>query len=162
MSEGAGLIVAGVGNRYRQDDGVGLHLVAKYRPEADQAVAAELWEDFDGAAVAHRLVELACPVLIVDCAEMGLPGGAFRVFDCREVLNLTTGSVVSTHGIGLAQGIQLATALNYTEPLRVFAVQPFTIGMGGELSLAMVNLLPELQRGMASAVAEMIQSRVAG
>ena len=162
LSERADLVIAGVGNRYRCDDAVGLHLVEQYRPGGDELVASELWEDFDGAAVAHRLVELDRPVLIVDCADLGMAGGAFRVLAGRKIQDMPTRSVVSTHGIGLAQGVQLAATLGYGQSLQVFGVQPFAIEMGGELSAPMLKMLPELQRSMAGAVAAMLRQRVAG
>ena len=159
MSE---LVIAGVGNRYRTDDAVGLRLVEEWQSFGRDLGGAELWEDFDGAAVAHRLLELARPVLLVDCAEMGLAGGAFRLLDGGKVKKMPGGSVVSTHGIGLAEGLQLAGALGHQQPLWVFGVQPFAIGMGRELSPAMVNIMPELRRGLASAVTELAQQQVAG
>ena len=162
MSEPADLVIAGVGNRYRTDDGVGLRLVEEWRWAGDASVVTELWEDFDGAAVAQRLVELACPVLVVDCADMGLVGGAFRLLDGRDVENIPARSVVSTHGIGLAEGVQLAGALGYTQPLWVFGVQPFAIGMGENLSSAMTAVLPDLRQGLVGVVAELIRERVAG
>ena len=164
LSERLNLLLAGVGNRYRTDDAVGLRLVEQWPAAGSEAeaVVAELWEDFDGAAVAHRLLELACPVLIVDCADMGLGGGDFRVLDGRSGNHFSTRSVVSTHGIGLAEGIQLAASLGYAQPLWVFGVQPFAIDMGEDLSLPMIAVLPELRRGLSWVVAEMLQQRAAG
>ena len=162
MSEQVNLIIAGVGNRYRTDDAVGLRLAEECPRGGAELVAVELWEDFDGAAVAQRLVELACPVLIVDCADLGLGGGAYRLLDGRDVDDIPARSVVSTHGIGLAEGVQLAAALGYAQPLWVFGVQPFAIGMGEELSPAMTAVLPALRQGLAEVVAELIRQRVAG
>ena len=162
LSERPGLLIAGVGNRYRGDDAVGLRLVEQWPAAAGELVVTELWEDFDGAAVAHRLVESDRPVLMVDCAEMGLRGGAFRVLDGRKVEKMLTRSVVSTHGLGLAEGIKLAGALGYTQPLWVFGVQPFSIGMGGDLSPAMVAVLPGLRQGLFAAVSQLSRQRAAG
>lgn len=159
LSERPALVIAGVGNRYRSDDAVGLLLVAGYRPVANATVATELWEDVDGAAVAQRLVELDCPVLLVDCAELGLPGGSFRLLTGGKVQDMVARSVVSTHGIGLAEGMQLAAALGHAQPLWVFGVQPFVVGMGEALSPAMTALLPGLRRAMAGAVQEILRHR---
>ncbi|MDH4322094.1 MAG: hydrogenase maturation protease [Desulfobulbaceae bacterium] len=161
MSERPELVIVGVGNRYRTDDAVGLHLVAGWQAAAGGPVATELWEDVDGAAVAHRLVELACPVLLVDCAELGLPGGAFRLLDGGKVQEMATRSVVSTHGIGLAEGMQLAAALGHAQPLWVFGVQPFAVSMGETLSPAMAAQLPGLRQAMVGAVKEILRQREA-
>lgn len=155
LTERPDLVLAGVGNRYRTDDAVGLQLVEQYRLRGDSSVATELWDDFDGAAVAHRLVELACPVLIVDCAELALPGGGHRVLEGEKIQRATVRNVVSTHGIGVAEGVQLAGVLGYAQPLWLFGVQPFVIDMGETLSPPMAAILPDLQRDLSGVVAKL-------
>lgn len=149
-------MLVGIGNRYRRDDAVGLHLVEQFQASGSRSIATELWDDCDGAAVAHRLVELACPVLIVDCAELALPGGSWKVVEGAKIQQATVRNVVSSHGIGVAEGVQLAAALGYAHSLWLFGVQPFSIDIGDLLSPPMVKILPDLQRALAGVVAELL------
>ncbi len=145
-------MVAGVGNRFRSDDRVGLALVEAWRGEAPAGVAVELWEEQDGASVAHRLLELARPVLIVDCADFGGVGGSCRLLAGAAIVDAAPRNVVSTHGLGLAQALPLAVALGHEAPLWLLGVQPFDVTVGEALSAGMRAALPALTAALAAAV----------
>jgi len=154
LSERPWLVVAGVGNRFRTDDGVGTALVEAWQGrKPTPGVAAELWEELDGAGVAQRLIELDRPVLIVDCAELGAAGGHCRLLGGEELLRVVPRNVVSTHGFGLAEALPLARALGFARPLWLLAVQPFATAVGGALSSPMLRALPALGEALADAVA---------
>lgn len=148
------LTVAGIGSRHSLDDAIGLLLVEaldEVSEETPDTVRRELWEDADALTLVIRLLESNCPVLIVDCADMGLPAGAWRCFSVDPISEMKVvphSRSISTHGLGLAEALAIARELGLTEPVHVFAVQPFLLQCGSSadngLSEAMQSCLPQL------------------
>ncbi|GBE13821.1 hypothetical protein BMS3Bbin14_00425 [bacterium BMS3Bbin14] len=154
----SGLVVAGIGSRYLADDGIGLRLVETL-DHLEPGVRSELWEDADALTLSHRLLDLSAPVLLVDCADMGLAGGEWRCFrvrpagDHRAGVELVLRSrTLSTHGLGLAEAVRIAMELGLGWPVHVFGVQPFELELqprsGEELSPAMRSHLPALRSAL--------------
>jgi hydrogenase maturation protease len=149
------LTVVGLGSELSGDDAIGLVLVERLRGRlADAAgVACVCWPDADALTIAHDLLELRGAVLLVDCAEMGLPPATCRVLDRGQVRLHVKESPVSVHGIGLAEALELAAALGLRAAVRLFAVQPGRLDPGAPLSaeveaqlLALVAALEEATR----------------
>ncbi len=116
MTDIAGVVVIGVGNEFRGDDGVGAEVVARLRgrvpPEVRLVLSdgepTRLLEAWTGAAVA-----------IVADAVSGGPGAAGTLG--RLVLGSAAGipglsdgepGVASSHGLGLETAVGLAAALD--------------------------------------------------
>ena len=152
------LTVAGIGSRHSADDAIGLRLVESLPP--DPGLRRELWEDADALGLAHRLLECEDPVLIVDCADLGLAGGEWRCLslDGRSGARLIPRSrSISTHGLGLAEALDIARDLGMDAPVHVFGVQPFELRCGlaalGELSEPMRERLPALRAALREHIA---------
>ncbi len=147
-------IVIGVGTRLGRDDAVGLLLVERLVEEGTVDTADALFlEGVDAATVAAHLFELRRPVVIVDCADMGLPAGTFRAFDESAARLTLRVDATSTHGLGLPEGLALARALGFGEAVRVFAVQPFDLSPGMGLSPEMAALMPRLVEALKADLA---------
>ncbi len=145
------MLLAGVGSRLSTDDAIGLELVARLAP-LPPGVEARLWEDADALTLAAGLLDLDRPALIVDCADMGLaPGGArlFRDSDARLGRRLRA---LSTHGLGLAEALDIARRLGLAWPVHLFGVQPFHLGPGARLSPPMQTRLPALLDELGAAL----------
>lgn len=138
------LLMVGLGNILRGDDGVGVRLVEAVRNDPTCDVAAEIWGDNDALTVAHDLVERARPALLVDCAEMGLQPGEWRVFSETSVLFRKSFQALSTHDFGLAYALQLARNLGYRHSVRFFGVQPDHYRLEGALSDTLANRFSQL------------------
>lgn len=151
------LTVAGVGSHLRGDDAVGLRLVERL-PDCGQ-VARVLWEDADALSLTHELLGLDGPALIVDCADMGLPPGEFRVFDETAVRLVTRADTVSTHGFGLADALALARELGFGQAVTFFGVQPQQLELAGELSPLLAARFDALRSALASTVAGLRHGR---
>lgn len=77
--------------------------------------------DRPGAALVERLEE-ANDLILVDAMRAGLPAGEVRELAREEML--TGGPLLSSHGLGVAQALELARALGVVpEGLRVFGVE---------------------------------------
>ncbi len=128
--------MVGVGSALSRDDGVGLVLVDRLR-ERRVDVQARCWSDADAATVVSNLLELDAPVLFVDCAQMSLPPGEFRCFDEQRAALRIRRDSVSTHGLGLAEGLAIARQLGFVRSVSIFAVQPYSLVPGLGLSPSM-------------------------
>jgi hydrogenase maturation protease len=136
-------LVIGVGNRDRGDDGIGPAVVDELRRrriplptivrEGDLADLAVLWR-------AHP------DVLIVDACRTGHPVGTVRRLDPTDA---GAGLAWSTHGIGVADAIELARRLGrLPERLRLVGVegQRFEIGpMSDALAVEMAHVVDEIE-----------------
>lgn len=144
------LTVAGIGSRHSTDDAIGLWLVDNLG-SLPEGVGRERWEDADALSLAHLLLENTGPLLIVDCAEMGLMGGEWRCFSATADTNMKLTShsrSISTHGLGLAEALNIARKLGLDTPVHIFGVQPFqlkySLTPNSGLSEAMQTRLPQL------------------
>lgn len=160
------ITLVGIGSRASGDDAIGLILVEGAR--GWPGVAAHVWEDRDALDVAAGLVELgeADPgggtVVLVDCADMGLAPGCWRVFDADAVVLGARAGGASVHGAGLADGLALARALGFRRSLRILGIQPFDVRPGRLTpSLPMATRLPSLRVALAAEI-EALQGGAAG
>jgi hydrogenase maturation protease len=136
----------GVGNPLRGDDGAGVAVALQVRaavPTADVRTcdggAVALLDAWDGAQ----------EIIVIDAASTGAPVGT--------VVELPPGSVVrarrgaGTHDAGLADAIELATALDLApERLTVFLVEGADFRLGHPLSPAVQAAVDALARRLAA------------
>ena len=102
-------VVVCVGNRFRRDDSVGLHVAARLRelvPDGVEVLTLEgepttLLDIFDGSEL----------VILVDAVAAAAPPGVIHRFDATD--EPVPGSVfgTSSHAIGLGETIELARTL---------------------------------------------------
>ena len=148
-------VVVGVGTPAGSDDQIGLALVRSLSCETGYAGRCVVLECADAAMVASSLLEWKRPVVLVDAADMDLAPGEYRFFpDSKAVMTLKTSSV-STHGLGLAEGLEIARSLGYNRPIRIFGVQPFDVSPKQELSREMVEIFPSLLAALKNACDEL-------
>lgn len=145
------IALIGVGNRYRRDDGVGPAVVAeidrKHLPGVTCTVAGgeptELIEAWCGAQLAVVIDALVC--------DPSTPGRIHR--SVGESWHQP--SATSTHGLGVAEAVRLAVALE-RRPRRlvVFAVEAADVGLGLGLSAAVSAAVPALTSAVLSELEE--------
>lgn len=153
----AHLMVVGIGSRYRSDDGIGLALVDAFAAQIPpDGVISETWADMDTMSIVHQLLAVRSAVLFVDCATMDLQPGDWRLFRDREARLRAHAPSVTTHGLGLGEGLALARRLGFTQPVWFFGVEPATVEIGGELSPKVRRLLPALTVALRGAVRSVV------
>jgi hydrogenase maturation protease len=142
--------IVGIGSYLNSDDEIGLALVHALSEKSDWASHCILWEGADAATIASALLEWCRPTVLVDAANMDLPPGDYRFFPDQDATVTIKDSSVSTHGLGLAEGLQLARNLGFEQPVRIFAVQPFDLspkqGLTPEMAAGFPALLSALQK----------------
>jgi hydrogenase maturation protease len=128
-------LVIGIGNDDRGDDAVGLAVVRGLRGRVPGGV--ELLEQ-DGEA--SRLLELlaaADSAFLVDAAVSGAPPGTIRRLDPVAMELPRALFAVSSHGLGLADAIELGRALgSLPRRLTVYAIEGADFSPGAPLSPA--------------------------
>ncbi len=133
------IVVAGLGNEYRRDDGAGPVVAARtvgYAPET-----RDIGPIVDPLDLLGRW-DRADLAVVIDALRSGSVPGTVRVVDLGEV-SATAGST-STHGIGLSGVLRLARAVDQA-PARVVVVgiEGVDFGQGRGLSPAVDAAIPE-------------------
>lgn len=153
MGQDKPLTLAGVGSRFSRDDEIGLRLVEAIAGRGStSAVECCLWEDADALTLANELLELDRDVVIVDCADMGLASGSWRLFADEAARLRICNDPLSTHGLGLAEALSLARSLGCTNSIRIFGVQPFDLSPVPGLSAQMLAVFPDLLAALENAL----------
>lgn len=140
-SAGKGPLVIGIGNPWRGDDGVGHAVVEALQGTSGLTTAtcsgepAELMDLWQG----HH------PVILVDAIVTGAAPGALHRLDAREPLS--RGARYSSHGIGLAEAVELARSLgDLPETLIVHGIEPARLEDGAGLSPQAIDAIPKAAR----------------
>lgn len=144
------MVIAGIGNDYRRDDGAG-PAVARYVAQRSTRLVdvgpvvepLDLLGRWDGAALA----------VVVDATRSGTAPGTVQVVDLTAEPSGTRST--STHGVGLAGVLRLAWAVG-AAPARVVVVgiEGGAFGHGDTLSPEVASAVPEAARLVLELVGE--------
>jgi hydrogenase maturation protease len=149
--------VVGLGSSLGSDDGIGLALVQALSGDAIFAARCVFLESADAATIASSLIEWGAPVILVDAANMALSPGQYRLFEDSEASAILKTSSVSTHGLGLAEGLELARTLGFGKSVYIFGIQPFDLSPGQGLTPEMTARFPSLLSALRVSCSRLIQ-----
>ena len=149
MTERRAVLVVGVGNELRGDDGAGIDVVRRlYEParragielgeqQGEPTGLLDLWRDRDA-------------VVLVDTMRSGAPPGTIRRLDAGHApLPARLRGSSSTHAVALDEAIELGRALGHLpRRLIVFAVEGVSFEAGRGLSRQLAEVAPELARAV--------------
>ncbi len=110
-------LVIGIGNELRGDDGVGLWVARRIAAASWPGVTAIAMEASDPSVLLHAWAG-AERVYLVDAITAPLPPGSIVRLDLSRHPEAVASSTVSSHGLGLAEAIELGRALGLM-PLRI-------------------------------------------
>ena len=144
--EGRKVLILGVGNRSRGDDGLGSRLVERLKSKLNVPLidAGNVPENFLGQIEASR----ADLVLVLDTADLRAASGDLALLELSQL----NGMAISTHTVNLHLLFKVIPASRRPKVL-VLAVQPETTGTGTKMSLTArlaMQGLESLLRGMFS------------
>ena len=123
------MLIIGCGNRQRSDDGAGIVVAERLRElgiKADTCAGqpADLIEAWTGAD----------DVIVVDVVVTGAPVGTVQTWDARQVL-ISRKAPASTHGLGVAEAIELARVLGRLPArLQVYVIEGQRFEHGAKIS----------------------------
>jgi hydrogenase maturation protease len=131
-------IVIGIGNPDRGDDAVGRAVAKLLRPHVPVV-------EHDGEATSLLdLLREAERVWLVDAAQSGSPAGTIHRIDCAKGTPLP-GNSPSSHGLGLAEAIGLARALETLPPhCIVYAIEAAGFTPAAPLSTSVARAAHEV------------------
>jgi hydrogenase maturation protease len=134
-------IVIGIGNPERGDDGAGRSVARQLRGTVETA-------EHEGEATALlSLLDGADTAFLVDACALGAPAGSIHRFDLAEGRLPRTAGPLSSHGLGLAEGLELARALGQLPPrCIVYAIEGQSFETGAPLSAPVAKAVAALVR----------------
>jgi len=142
------MLILGCGNRHRGDDAAGILAAERLRAlgiaaEVCAGEPSELMEAWAGAD----------DVILIDAVVTDSPAGAVHVWDAQHPPRFATSSA-STHGLGVAQAIELARALDCLPArLRVFGIEGKRFELGSEVTPEVERAVEEVVRRIAADLA---------
>lgn len=159
MAEASPILVIGLGNDFRSDDRVGLHvarlLQAEQIPQVDILIgigdAIDLIEHWNRADL----------VFLVDCAVSGSEPGKIHRFDALvEPIPEDLFSRFSTHAFSVVDALALAGALGQMPSrLIVYGIEADTCSPGTEMSLAVEQAADKVLAAIRAEVAACLHDR---
>jgi len=136
------ILVIGVGNEYRRDDGLGLMIARALQGTLSDVRVIE--ETGEGSALMEAWQEADSVILIDAVHSGGSPGKIYRL-DAREKRIPPNFFRYSTHAFGAAEAIELARTLEELPPrLIIYGIEGKDFEAGEGLSSEVVSAGPEL------------------
>jgi len=139
----------GCGTLDAGDDAVGLLAVRAARDELEAIGGVEVLETRSGLNVLHLLEDVDAVVLVDAVRTLGgrrAPGEIVRAEAGPEGLPAEIGSSLSSHGLGLAEAVGLATALGGRPCVVFLGIEVADVTAGRALSPAVAAAVPEVVR----------------
>src|ERR1035437_1465469 len=129
------IVIIGVGNEYRSDDGAGIAVARRLRALFPTGVTI-LEESGEGAALIQAW-QGAAWVMLVDAVRSGASPGTIHRLDARAASVPSGFFHYSTHAFSVAEAVELARALDQLPPhLVVYGIEGANFAAGVELSPA--------------------------
>lgn len=140
-----GTLLIGVGNPYRQDDGVGIAVVRRLRQLlSNQVECVECTGDLIALLDRWQGYE---QVIVIDAMRSGRAAGEVRRFDVSRQPLPEDLCFPSTHAIGLNETLALAHAFHRLPPkLVVYGVEGKHFGEGKALSAEVAKAVEDVVR----------------
>ncbi len=143
MTEKKRIVVLGLGNLIRSDDGVGVHAVRVLRQDSRVPDCVEVIEGGTTGLDLLPVIEDATHVLALDAVNTGAAGGTLKRFDLSQLGSLP-GSP-SVHQLGFADLLEALRWMDKTsKQVVLLGVQPSETGWGDALSPEVEAALPAL------------------
>jgi len=137
------VLVFGLGNEFRGDDGVG-RLVARRLREAGGLGVEVREESGEGASLLEAWKD-AGGVILVDAVQSGAAPGTIHRLDARAQSIPAKFFHYSTHAFSVAEAVELARALNQLPPwLILFGIEGRDFSAGEKISPEVAAAVDEL------------------
>jgi len=145
------IVIIGVGNEYRGDDGAGIAVARRLRERFLGRVTV-LEESGEGAALIDSW-RGADWVMLIDAVRSGAQPGTIHRLDARAAPVPTGFFHYSTHAFSVAEAIELARSLNQLPPhLIVYGIEGDNFAAGPDLSPAVEKAVETMVESAAEDV----------
>ena len=159
MSSADKVVVIALGNRFRGDDGIGPMVAERLRKNsADRAGGGidgcTVVEGKDDAMALVSAWENAALAVVIDAAVSGAAPGTVRRLEAGAQPLSKDVARCSSHGLGLAEAVELGKALGRTPGrLVIFAVEAGTLEQGAAMSPQVAAAVDAVVRDVEAEVA---------
>lgn len=147
------ILVIGIGNEYRSDDGVGRTLVRALMPVPERVRVIE--HSGEGTALMEVWHDVERVILVDAVHSGGLPGSIYRLD--AEVRPIPRQFFhYSTHAFSVAEAIEMARSLGRLPPrLIIYGIEGANFDAGVELSPEIVKIAGEVLQRIRDEIKEM-------
>ena len=156
MPPGGDIIVLGLGNLLKSDDGIGIHAIQCLQQDARTPSSIRL---VDGGTLGLELLQYAwnCShLLVIDAVDMDASPGTMVSLNSEDFGRLTGGA--TAHDLGFADLLAAMKLVGAEPPIvKLIGVQPETLKLGTELSQPVAEVLPYLLDEAISQVGEWLK-----
>jgi hydrogenase maturation protease len=144
-----GVMVLGIGNLLRSDDGIGIRTVMEMRLK-DEYSGIRLIDGGTSPDLISLLDGDIDRVIIVDALRGGGRPGDIYCLELREE-NIEDGAATSLHGMGILDSLKLLKQLERKQPrVTVIGIEPSDTSHGLHLSPIVEGRLPDILRAVKS------------
>jgi hydrogenase maturation protease len=150
------VLVIGIGNEYRNDDGIGLAVARKVRERNITSVVVRE-ESGEGAALMEAWQGYESIILIDAVSSGKTPGTVFRI-DARKKKVQSKFFFHSTHAFSVAEAIELARAME-TLPSRliVYGIEGANFSSGLQVSQTVQKAVEQVVEQIVHEIGKMTQ-----
>jgi hydrogenase maturation protease len=139
------LKIIGIGNALRGDDAIGPLIIEELEKDKNRLPAKLIDAGADAFTVLEHLMETD-PVLLIDCAKMGINPGEVKIFNVDEATITQAAKVVSLHGFGFGDVYKIARGMGEVAPCKIIGVEPKTVAFDTNLSEEVKRSIPNILR----------------
>jgi hydrogenase maturation protease len=136
------ILIVGVGNPFRRDDGIGLAVIQKLSQEKLSGYDLK-----DGRTDALALIDVLSDykyAIIVDAVCMSESPGTIKIFTPNEIKDKVKADALSTHGFGLAEMFKLIKQLKIKTQIKIVGIEPKNISYGEGLTQELTQRLEKI------------------
>jgi hydrogenase maturation protease len=137
------ILVLGVGNPFRRDDGIGPAVISRLKSENHLNGVDLLDGGTDGLSLIDY-IEGYEKVLVVDAVDMGAAPGEVRMFSPEDAKLTIKADTLSTHGFGLAEVIALMEKLEMKTDMHIIGIQAKDVNFGEGMSPELSSKIEEI------------------
>jgi hydrogenase maturation protease len=135
------LIIIGIGNTLRADDGIGCKIIEELKTE-QLPKEVELVDIGSDTFSLVGYFEKKLPVLVIDCAQMDKVPGTVIKFDIEESDLPVLDKAIFVHGFGFSEIYKMAKSLYGTIDCTIIGIQPKSIEFNRGLSKVVEEKIP--------------------
>jgi len=150
------LVVAGMGNVLRSDDGIGVRVIQKLSESPLPPGVTTVDVGIRGHMLFDCIGDVS-GILLIDAARMGSAPGSARAFGPESLLADASPRVLSVHSVGFNEILNLARLQGVRIPLRFVGVEPASTEYGLELSAVVEAGLDEILNVVSAEIAGLLE-----
>ncbi len=137
------MLIIGLGNILRRDDGIGIRILEHIKSDAE-IINGEVC----GFALIDKIAEHD-EAIIIDAVNMGKPAGTCKIFSSEAIKCHPRASgdpevKMSTHKFGLADILALIKTLEIKTKIHIIGIQPQDISFGNDLTDEISMAIPKV------------------